>query len=242
MRLRAWTVPPHRERSMARILVIEDDPQTATEIVAALNDYGAEAESVGSGREGLLKAAGEKYDCIVLDRMLPGGLNGLGVLSTLRSVGVETPVLILSALSNVEQRVQGLREGGDDYLVKPFDPLELTARLEVLMRPRPRKPAETKLVVGALEMSLLTHEVHCGGREIALLPREYRVLEYLMRHAGQIVTRSMLFEEVWGFRLHEQTNAIDVHIGKLRRKLAGVPSAPTIKTERGAGYVLNEAG
>src|SRR5271154_4348941 len=167
---------------MTRVLVVEDDPQTAEEIRSALSDHGFAVESAGTGREGLLKAAAEAYDAIVLDRMLPGGLDGLGVLSTLRAAGVDAPVLILSALSGVDERVRGLRAGGDDYLTKPFDFLELTARLDVLLRRRAAPQRETVLRTGKLEMDLLTHAVRYGDRLVELLPREYRLLEFLMRH------------------------------------------------------------
>ena len=151
--------------------------------------------------------------------MLPGGLDGLGCSSHLRAAGVDAPVLILSALSGVDERVRGLRAGGDDYLTKPFDFLELTARLDVLLRRRSAPQRETMLRAGKLEMDLLTHAVHCAGKPVELLPREYRLLEFLMRHAGQVVTRTMLFEEVWNYRSVEPTNVIDMHISKLRRKL-----------------------
>jgi two-component system, OmpR family, response regulator len=227
---------------MTRVLVVEDDPQTANEIKAALGDHGFEVEHAATGREGLLKAAADSYDAIVLDRMLPGGIVGLGVLSTLRAAGVQAPVLILSALSAVDERVRGLRAGGDDYLTKPFDFLELTARLEVLLRrqtvPQPR---ETMLYAGKLEMDLLTHAVRYAGRAIELLPREFRLLEFLMRHVGQVVTRTMLFEEVWNYRSVEPTNLIDMHISKLRRKLEVESSEPMIRTVRGAGYMLHAA-
>ncbi|MBO0710704.1 MAG: response regulator transcription factor [Acetobacteraceae bacterium] len=222
-----------------KVLVIEDDPQTAAEINAALGDHGFEVDHAVSGREGLLKAAAEAYDAIILDRMLPGGLDGLGVLSTLRAAGLEAPVLILSALSAVDERVRGLRAGGDDYLTKPFDFLELTARLDVLLR-RPSGPQrETTLRVGNLEMDLLTRTVRRGEQVIELLPREYRLLEYLMRHPDQVVTRTMLFEEVWNYHYVEPTNVIDVHIGKLRRKIDAEGSTPMIHTVRGSGYMLS---
>ena len=224
---------------MTRVLIVEDDPQTAEEIMAALNDHGFAVDSAGTGREGLLKAAAENYDVIVLDRMLPGGLDGLGMLATLRAAGIEAPVLILSALSGVDERVRGLRAGGDDYLTKPFDFLELTARLDVLLRRRSSVPQrETMLRVGPLEMDLLTHTVSHAGMPVELLPREFRLLECLMRHAGQVVTRTMLFEEVWNYHQIEATNVIDVHIGKLRRKLDPDGTRPMIETVRGAGYVL----
>jgi DNA-binding response OmpR family regulator len=227
---------------MTRVLVVEDDPQTAAEIRAALGDHGFEVAHAATGREGLLEAAGDAYDAIVLDRMLPGGLDGLGVLSTLRAAGVQAPVLILSALSGVDERVRGLRAGGDDYLTKPFDFIELTARLDVLLRRRFPPQRETILRVGRLEMDLLTHEVRYGGRLVELLPREYRLLEFLMRHAGQVVTRTMLFEEVWSYRTVEPTNVIDMHISKLRRKLDPEGADPIIRTVRGAGYMLRAAG
>lgn len=227
---------------MTRVLVVEDDRQTANEIKAALGDHGFEVEQAATGREGLLKAAADPYDAIVLDRMLPGGIDGLGVLSTLRAAGVAAPVLILSALSAVDERVRGLRAGGDDYLTKPFDFLELTARLDVLLRRQVVPQRETMLRAGKLEMDLLTHAVRYAGKAIELLPREFRLLEFLMRHADQVVTRTMLFEEVWNYRTVEPTNLIDMHISKLRRKLDCESTEPMIRTVRGAGYMLHAAG
>src|SRR4029077_6887985 len=176
---------------MTRVLVVEDDLKTAAEISAALGDHGFDVDCAHTGREGLLKAASERYEAIILDRMLPGGIDGLAVLSTLRSVGVEAPVLILSALSAVDERVRGLRAGGDDYLTKPFEFLELTARIEVLVRRQAIPQRNTMLHVGDLEIDLLTHQVRRAVRTVDLLPREYRLLEYLMRHEGQVVTRTM---------------------------------------------------
>jgi two-component system OmpR family response regulator len=224
---------------MTRVLVVEDDPQTAEEITAALGDHGFAVEHAATGREGLLKAAAESYDAIVLDRMLPGGIEGLGVLSTLRAAGVDAPVLILSALSGVDERVRGLRAGGDDYLTKPFDFLELTARLDVLLRRRSAPVRETMLRAGKLEIDLLTHSVRYAERNVELLPREFRLLEFLLRHAGQLVTRTMLFEEVWNYRSVGPTNVIDMHISKLRRKLDPDSSESVIRTVRGAGYMLH---
>jgi DNA-binding response OmpR family regulator len=223
---------------MTRVLVVEDDAQTAAEIAAALGDHGFEVECAHTGRDALLRAAADEYSAIVLDRMLPGGIDGLAVLSTLRGLGVEAPVLILSALSAVDERVRGLRAGGDDYLTKPFESLELTARIEVLVRRHAVSQRETRLRVGDLEVDLLTREVRRGDHLIELLPREYRLLEYLMRHPGQVITRTMLFEEVWEYRYDQRTNVIDVHMGKLRRKLdeGGKPSM--IHTVRGSGYIL----
>ena len=227
---------------MTRVLVVEDDERTSDEVKAALGDHGFEVDTAATGRDGILKAAAEAYDAIVLDRMLPGGLDGLGVLSTLRAAGIETPVLILSALSAVDERVRGLRAGGDDYLTKPFDFIELTARLDVLLRRQSAPPRETVLRVGKLEMDLLSHIVRHAGRIVELLPREYRLLEFLMRHAGQVVTRTMLFEEVWNYHYIEPTNVIDVHIGKLRRKIDPESAETMIHTVRGSGYMLRAPG
>ena len=225
---------------MTRVLVVEDDAQTAAEIAAALGDHGFEVECAYTGQDALDRAAADRYSAIVLDRMLPGGIDGLTVLSTLRGMSVDAPVLILSALSAVDERVRGLRAGGDDYLTKPFESLELTARIEVLLRRRTAAAPDrqTMLRVGDLEVDLLKREVRRGDRPIDLLPREYRLLEYLMRHPDQVITRTMLFEEVWSYRYDQRTNVIDVHMGKLRRKLdeGGLPSM--IHTVRGSGYIL----
>ncbi len=224
---------------MTRVLVIEDDPQTAAEIIAALNDHGFAVDSASNGREGLLKVTAENYDAIVLDRILPGGLDGLGLLLTLRSAGIEVPVLILSALSGVDERVRGLRAGADDYLTKPFDLLELTARLGVLLRPRCSVPQqETMLRVGPLEMDLLTFTITHAGKPVELLPREFGLLKCLMRHAGQVVTRTMLFDEVWNYHTIEPTHVIDLHIGRLRRKIDRDGTRPMIETVRGTGFIL----
>jgi two-component system OmpR family response regulator len=212
---------------MPNVLVIEDDPQTRDEIVEALTDHGCAVDTAQTGRDGLMLAIANAYDAIVLDRMLPGGLEGLGMLASLRSAGVATPVLILSALSAVDERVRGLRAGGDDYLTKPFEFIELTARLDALMRRR-----------DAPQLDLLKREVTCAGRPVPLLPREYRLLEYLMRNQGQVVSRTMLFEAVWDYRLDERTNVIDVHISRLRKKLDPAGSIPMIHTVRGSGYLL----
>lgn len=223
---------------MKKILVVEDDMVTAREIVAALDDHGHAAVSVSHAREALIKAATEGYDALVLDRMLPGDMDGLALLRALRAIGVEVPVLVLSALSDVDQRVQGLKAGGDDYLTKPFEFLELTARLDALIRRQAMPQVETMLRAGSLEINLLTQNVSRAGQPVELLPREYRILEYLMHHAGEVVTRTMLFEEVWHYHYGEPTNVIDVHIGKLRRKLDQPGMPAVIETVRGSGYIL----
>jgi two-component system, OmpR family, response regulator len=226
---------------MARILIVEDDPRTAAEITAALKDHGFEVEGAATGGEAVARASSARFSAIVLDRMLPGDLDGLEALAALRGRGVDCPVLILSALSAVDERVRGLRAGGDDYLTKPFESLELTARIEVLLRRRVGEERQTRLTVGDLEIDLITRRVCRGGAVVELLPREYLLLEYLMRHAGQVITRTMLFEHVWEYRYEPRTNVIDVHMGKLRRKLdeGGRPSM--IRTVRGSGYVLRAA-
>ena len=227
---------------MSRVLIVEDDAVTSAEISAALREHGFAVEHVCDGRQGLLRAAAEDFEAIVLDRLLPGGLDGLGVLTAMRAAGVETPVLILSALSGVDERVRGLRAGGDDYLSKPFEAIELTARLDALLRRRARATTgsgqETRLRIGDLEMDLLKHSVTRGARSVDLLPREYALLEHLMQHAGEVVTRTMLFEAVWNYRYDERTNVIDVHISRLRRKVDAPGEAPLLHTVRGAGYVL----
>ena len=225
---------------MTRVLVVEDDAQTAAEIAAALGDHGFEVECAHNGQDALDRAVADRYSAIVLDRMLPGGIDGLTVLSTLRGLSVDAPVLILSALSAVDERVRGLRAGGDDYLTKPFESLELTARIEVLLRRRSGvvPDRQTMLRVGDLEVDLLKREVRRGSHVIDLLPREYRLLEYLMRHPGQVITRTMLFEEVWSYRYDQRTNVIDVHISRLRSKIDKGFSRAMLQTVRGAGYRL----
>src|ERR1700759_640490 len=223
---------------MARILVVEDDTQTANEITAALGDHGFAADAASTGREGLLRAAAEAYDAIVLDRMLPGGLDGLGVLTALRAAGIEAPVLILSGLSAVDERVRGLRAGGDAYMTKPFDFLELTARLDILLRRHDGPQRETVLRVGRLEMDLLKHTVHVAAKPVDLLPREFRLLEYLMRHSGQVVTRTMLLEGVGDYHFDPQTNVIDVHVSRLRKRVDKPFPTALIHTVRNAGYML----
>lgn len=225
---------------MSRVLTIEDDEITANEIVGELKSRGFTVDWVANGRDGMARAISDDYDVITLDRMLPG-VDGLTILTTMRSIGVRTPVLMLSALGDVDERVRGLRAGGDDYLTKPFDPEEMTARLEVLLRRSQASPApfETTLAVGPLTLDLISRKVYRDGAEIALLPTEYRVLEFMMRHAGQTITRMMLFEAVWGYHFDPGTNLIDVHMGRLRKKIDPPDATPMIRTVRGAGYILS---
>ncbi len=220
-----------------RVLLVEDDPQLAAFVLKALGEVGTVADHAGDGREGLFLAAGGGYDVLILDRMLPK-LDGLAILRTLRASGDSTPVLILSALGEVEDRVAGLRAGGDDYLVKPFAFSELHARLEALARRRVGEAPTTRLQVADLDMDLLAREVRRGGSLIPLQPREFRLLEYLMRHAGQVVTRTMLLEQVWDYHFDPQTNVIDVHISRLRAKIDKGHEQALLHTVRGAGYVL----
>ncbi|SIR39676.1 two component transcriptional regulator, winged helix family [Aromatoleum tolulyticum] len=224
-----------------KILLVEDDPQQAAYIRKGLREAGHIVDVAADGRDGLFLATTESYDVLVLDRMLPR-VDGLTVLRTLRASNVATPVVILSALGEVDDRVAGLRAGGDDYLVKPFSLIELVARLEALARrgaaSREGAP-NTRLAVADLEMDLLRRSVARGGRKIDLKPKEFQLLEFLLRHSEQVVTRAMLLEAVWNYHFDPQTNVIDVHISNLRAKidLPGLP--PLIHTVRGAGYRLS---
>ena len=222
-----------------RVLTIEDDPLTANEIVSELEKSGFDVHWVANGTDGLAQAVSGGYDLIMLDWMLPG-LDGLTILTTLRTVGVQTPVLMLSALGDVDERIRGLRAGGDDYLTKPFDPAELVARLEVLLRRCREVPAANvaTLQAGPLEVDLISRKVTREGVEVDLLPTEYRILEFMMRHCGQVITRTMLFEEVWGYHFDPGTNLIDVHMGRLRKKIDLPGMSPVIQTVRGSGYIL----
>jgi two-component system, OmpR family, response regulator len=223
-----------------RILVIEDDPRVAAHVCRSLGDAGHSTCHCADGREGLLHAAAESFDVIVLDRMLPR-VDGLKLLRTLRATGDATPVLILSALGDVDERVAGLRAGGDDYLAKPFAMSELLARIEVLARRAPAAPDNSRLAVGDLELDLLGRTVRRGGRRIELTGREFRILEYMVRNAGRVVTRSMLLEHVWDYNFDPQTNIIDQHVSRLRQKLDRDCPAPLIETVRGTGYVIRAA-
>ncbi|WP_458071011.1 response regulator transcription factor [Rhodanobacter sp. BL-MT-08] len=222
---------------MPRILVIEDDDVTAREIAAELTGHGIDVDRIADGSEGLLRAADPCYDAITLDMMLPG-MDGLSVVTRLRAQGVATPVLMISALCDVDERVRGLRAGGDDYLTKPFAPDEMLARVEVLLRRHRPQPPQTVLTVADLELDLVRHVARRAGKELSLLPTEFKLLEFLMRNAGQVLTRTMIFETVWGFHFDPGTNLIDVHIGRLRRKIDAAGLAPLIHTVRGSGYCL----
>lgn len=223
------------------ILVIEDDSETAQYLRKGLGEAGHVMDHADDGEDGLHLALTNHYDALVVDRMLPGR-DGLSIVETLRQKGRKVPILILSALGQVDDRVQGLRAGGDDYLTKPFAFSELLARLDALLRRGVTEQADTLLTVSDLEMDLLARSVTRGGQKISLKPREFRLLEYLMRHAGQVVTRTMLLEQVWGYHFDPQTNVIDVHISRLRQKIDKGFGAPLLHTERGAGYCLRADG
>ncbi len=220
-----------------QILIVEDDAQTAEYMAKGLGESGYAVERAADGREGLYRATDGAFDLVIVDRMLPG-LDGVALIQALRAAKVATPVLILSALGKVDDRVSGLRAGADDYLTKPFAFSELLARVEALLRrPRGHQPV-TRLAVGDLELDLLSRHVTRSGRAIELKPREYRLLEYLMRHAGQVVTRTMLLEGVWDYHFDPQTNVIDVHVSRLRQKIDKGFDEPLLHTVRGAGYCL----
>ena len=220
-----------------KVLVVEDDAETSSYIKTGLEEHGHTVDLARNGRDGLFLAAGERYDVIVLDRMLPG-LDGLGVVKTIRGAGVATPVLFLTALSQVGSRVEGLEAGGDDYLVKPFAFAELMARLNALARRPAAQNIETVLTVADLEMDLLARQVKRAGRAVELQPREFRLLEYLMRNAGKMVTRTMLLESVWEFHFDPKTNIVETHMSRLRAKVDRGFDTELIHTIRGSGYCL----
>jgi len=220
-----------------KLLVIEDDREAASYLVKGLTESGYVVDHAAEGREALFLGSSGQYDALIVDRMLPG-MDGLSVIAALRAADISVPALILSALGAVDDRVKGLRAGGDDYLVKPFAFAELLARIEVLLRRGGTPLAATRLKVGDLEMDLLTRHVTRAGKEIDLLPREFRLLEFLMRHAGQVVTRTMLLENVWDYHFDPQTNVIDVHVSRLRHKIDRGFGHALLQTVRGAGYSL----
>lgn len=220
-----------------RILVIEDDKEAAGYLIKGLGESGYVVDHAATGPDGLTMAIGEPYDLLIVDRMLPG-IDGLVIVEALRKNGSDTPVLFLSALGQVDDRVRGLQAGGDDYLVKPYAFAELLARIEALIRRGGGRQEDTVLRVADLEMDLLARRVRRAGNEIDLQPREFMLLEYLMRHAGQVVTRTMLLENVWDYHFDPQTNVIDVHISRLRQKIDKNFTPPLLHTVRGAGYSL----
>ncbi len=221
------------------ILLIEDERSVADYVARGLRENGFEVTHVADGRDGLEQARRGIFDALVVDRMLPR-LDGLSIIQSLRSADDRTPALILSALGEVDDRVQGLKAGGDDYLVKPFAMAELLARLEALLRRQDGATSQTRLRVADLEMDLLAHKVTRAGQLFNLQPREYKLLEYLMKHAGQVVTRTMLLENVWDYHFDPQTNVIDVHISRLRQKVDKGFDKPLLATVRGAGYMLHD--
>ncbi|MBM9912775.1 MULTISPECIES: response regulator transcription factor [Stenotrophomonas] len=224
---------------MPRVLTIEDDLVTAEEIATELRSHGFEVDLAADGSNGLALARAGDYAVITLDRMLPG-VDGLTLVTTLRREGVTTPVLMISALSDVDERVRGLRAGGDDYLTKPFASDEMAARVEVLIRRHGQLgTVDSMLRAGDLELDLMSRSVRRGGQEISLLPTEFKLLEFLVRNAGQVVTRTMLFQEVWGYHFDPGTNLIDVHIGRVRKRIEQPGRTQPIKTVRGTGYVFD---
>ncbi len=223
---------------MPKILAIEDDATTGREIVTELGQHGFDVEWVADGRDGLIRAVSGDFDAVILDRMLPR-MDGLAIVTVMRGADVNIPVLMISALSDVDERIRGLRAGGDDYMTKPFASEELAARLEVLLRRREAAPRQMSLAVADLDLDLITRTAHRGGLEIRLMPTEYKLLEFMMRNSGQILTRTMIFEAIWGYHFDPGTNLIDVHLGRLRRKIDRPGLAPLIHTIRGSGYALN---
>lgn len=222
-----------------RVLIIEDDNNVADYVAKGLKESGFKVDRAEDGKQGLVMATTETYDALVVDRMLPH-VDGLTIIQTLRAADDNTPVLILSALGEVDDRVKGLKAGGDDYLVKPFAFAELLARIEAILRRQESSNTQTRLKVADLEMDLLAHKVTRAGQNFNLQPREYKLLEYLMRHAGQVVTRTMLLENVWDYHFDPQTNVIDVHISRLRQKIDKGFDKQLLTTVRGAGYMLDD--
>ncbi|HTD11488.1 MAG TPA: response regulator transcription factor [Steroidobacteraceae bacterium] len=223
-----------------KILVVEDNARVARFVCQGLREAGHTVEHADNGRDGMFTAASAPYDVIVMDRMLPGNIDGLAIIEALRKADNRTPILILSALDAVDERIRGLRAGGDDYLTKPFALGELLARVDALGRRSSGGDADRTLQVGDLRMDLLTRRVTRGSRVITLQPREFKLLEYLMRHANQVVTRTMLLEGVWDYNFDPQTNVVDVHISKLRQKLELDTERPLVRTVRNAGYMMCE--
>ncbi|MCF3935095.1 response regulator transcription factor [Acuticoccus sp. M5D2P5] len=220
-----------------KVLIVEDDSDAAAYLARGLTEAGHASDSAGDGALGLEMALDNDYDVLIVDRMLPE-LDGLSMIESLRKKDRQVPILVLSALSQVDDRVKGLRAGGDDYLTKPYAFTELLARVEALARRKQTAEFEAVYRVGDLELDRLSHTVNRAGKPVVLQPREFRLLEYLMRHAGQVVTRTMLLENVWDYHFDPQTNVIDVHISRLRGKIDKAFERPLLHTVRGAGYVI----
>lgn len=227
-----------RDNAVMKILLVEDNARVSQFVRKGLEEAGHVLDHAETGDDGLFLATTERYDAVILDRMLPGDADGLAILEAMRKAGNQTPVLILSALADVDERIRGLRAGGDDYLTKPFAFGELEARLHVLLRRSQVAAPQTTLSVADLTMDLLSRRVTRAGQAIQLQPREFKLLEYLMRHADQVVTRTMLLENVWNYHFDPQTNVIDVHISNLRQKIDAGFSPALLRTVRGAGYML----
>jgi two-component system OmpR family response regulator len=223
-----------------KVLLVEDNERVAQFVRKGLIERGHVVDYADNGPDGLFLAASGAYDVIILDRLLPGGLEGLAIIQALRTSKNKTPILILSALAEVDDRIQGLRAGGDDYLTKPFAFGELSARLDALVRRSQGSDSNAELSVGDLRMDMLTHDVTRGGRRIELKPREFKLLEFLIRHSGQVVTRTMLLENVWDYQFDPKTNVIDTHISNLRRKIDAGFERPLLQTVRGFGYRLSD--
>jgi two-component system, OmpR family, response regulator len=222
-----------------KLLLVEDNERVARFVTKGLRESGHVVDHADNGRDGMFLAASEPYDTIIMDRMLPGQIDGLAIIEVIRKSGNRTPILILSALSDVDERIRGLRSGGDDYLTKPFAFGELLARLDALVRRAQAAQTATSLSVGDLRMDLLSRKVTRGERAIVLLPQEFKLLEYLMRHEDQVVTRTMLLENVWEYHFDPQTNVVDVHISKLRQKIDLGHEPSLLRTVRNAGYMMS---
>ncbi len=235
--VRIFALPEFLEAGTMHILVIEDDLEAAGWLIKGLREAGHVTDHARNGEEGLAMAREGDYDVLIVDRMMPK-MDGLTLVRKLREEGDMTPALFLSALGDVDDKVEGLRAGGDDYIAKPYAFSELLARVEVLGRRKTAEPVQTRLKVGDLEMDLLKRKVTRAGKEILLQPREFKLLEYLMRNAGNVVTRTMLLENVWDYHFDPQTNVIDVHISRLRGKIDKEFDKPLLHTIRGAGYML----
>ena len=224
-----------------KLLLVEDNERVARFVKKGLTEAGHTVDHADNGRDGMYHAVSEAYDAIVMDRMLPGGVDGLGIIEALRQQGSRVPILILSALDGVDDRIRGLRAGGDDYLTKPFAFGELLARLDALLRrSQSQSSVETVMSLGDLTVDMLAHRVTRAGKPVALQPREFKLLAYLLRHANQVVTRTMLLENVWDYHFDPQTNVIDVHISKLRQKIDAGFATPLLRTVRNAGYMLTD--